>query len=105
MSKPKTNKMTVSGTIGNFHVSVRELQGTANTTEFWFTNKTNSEITLIFPTEELFGYNFIEIPPKVAYKKKTILTTSNGIFEYQVFCHEGQEFAHASVPVLIIYPK
>ena len=105
MSKPKTNKMTVSGTIGNFHVSVRELQGTVNTTEFWFKNNTNAIITLIFPTVELFGYNFIEISPKVTYKEKTLLTTSTGIFEYQVFCHEGQEFAHASVPVLIIYPK
>ena len=105
MAKKTTHKMIVNGTIGNFHVSVRELQGTANTTEFWFTNKTKSKITLIFPTEELFGYNFIDIPANFVYKEKTILTTSKGIFEYQVFCHEGQEFAHASVPVLIVYPK
>lgn len=105
MAKKTVNKMTVNGTIGNFHVSIRELQGIANTTEFWFTNKTNDKITLIFPTEELFGYNFIEIPSSLTFKAKTQFATSKGIFEYQVYCYEGNEFAHASIPVLIIYPK
>lgn len=105
MAKKTTHKMSVNGSPGNFHASVRELQGIADSTEFWFTNKTNDKITLIFPTEELFGYNFIEIPPNMIFKSKTILPTSKGIFEYQVYCHEGHEFAHASVPVLIIYPK
>ena len=105
MPKTDTQKMSVSGTIGDFRVSIRELQGIADTTVFWFTNKTNDAMTLIFPTTDVFGFNFIEIPAGLTFKSKTQSSTAKGIYEYQVFCHEGQEFAHASVPVIIIYPK
>lgn len=105
MPKASTQKMSVSGTIGNFNVSIREIQGVVDTTIFWFTNKTKDKITLIFPTTDVFGYNFIEIPAGLTFKSKSESTTVPGVYEYQVFCDEGREFAHASVPIIIIYPK
>ena len=105
MPKVRKQKMVIEGSSGNFLVSLRELQGKVDTTVFWFTNKTKGMATLIFPTTDVFGYNFIDIPAGVIFKSKTGAVTASGIYEYMVYCHEGQEFAHASVPAIVIYPK
>ena len=70
-----------------------------------FYNLTGDPITVMFPDVNLFGKNVLEINSEPSESLTVSQETELGSFPYSVFCHGINDFAHASLPRIIVYRK
>jgi len=70
-----------------------------------FYNLTGDPITVMFPDEDLFGQNVLDIDTDPSEPLTVSKKAELGSFPYSVFCHGINDFAHASLPRLIVYRK
>jgi hypothetical protein len=70
-----------------------------------FTNLTHGQVTLVFPDNSLFGSTDLV---KLEAGTDTVLVINEmeaGSYPYTVYRNSKKEFAHASIPIIIVYPR
>jgi plastocyanin len=70
-----------------------------------FYNLTGDPITVMFPDVNLFGKYVVEVETEQSDPLTVAQKTELGSFPYSVFCHGINDFAHASLPRIIVYRK
>ncbi|RKX31921.1 MAG: hypothetical protein DRP46_02320 [Candidatus Zixiibacteriota bacterium] len=105
--EPTTPKKTVAVVTDGESFTVAPGQVTmyaGDTVEFH--NLTGQEMTIIFPEINIFGKNMVATAPD----ETVSLTipegfTKYGSYPYAVYFQSRRVFAHASMPIIIIYPR
>jgi len=71
-----------------------------------FHNLTKENATVIFPDPRLFGGSMDNVGPNQKLSKVIPDTFKDfGSYPYAVYYPDRREFAHASMPIIIIYPR
>lgn len=71
-----------------------------------FNNLTRDKATIIFPDEHIFGKNMLAIEPGM--KASAVVSADFNMFgsyPYAIYFPGPRVFAHASMPIIIIYPR
>lgn len=71
-----------------------------------FLNATGEELTVSIPDPELFGTaRTFDLPAHGSAGPFPIEAAASGGYPYAAYSKNTREFAHASVPIIIIYPR
>lgn len=68
-----------------------------------FNNMTDGKITVMFPDDNLFGKPVFSIDSRRAEQIPVRNNAELKVYTYTVYCDSIQDFAHASIPRIIIY--
>ncbi|MEW5924544.1 MAG: hypothetical protein AB1746_11210 [Candidatus Zixiibacteriota bacterium] len=71
-----------------------------------FNNLTRDHATIIFPDERIFSMNMLSIGPGMKDSAVVPLDFNMfGSYPYAIYFPAQRVFAHASMPIIIIYPR
>lgn len=71
-----------------------------------FNNLTHDPAVIIFPDERIFGTNMLSIEPdNKASALVPVEFNMFGSYPYAIYFPNQRVFAHASMPIIIIYPR
>lgn len=105
-SKPKKHTAKIRPDGHSRCVEPRELY-TIDGDGVEFLNDTDGTVTIIVPDQRVFGTSMMVTlkPGEQSGSYQVTERTEPASFPYTAYCHDTKEFAHASVPIIIIYPR
>ena len=105
MYTPENHNVALVNDSGSFSVAPGQVT-TYVEDSITFNNLCKDDAVVIFPEEYIFGKTRIEVPAG-GKATETIPAdcTDFGSFPYAVYYPGRREFAHASMPIIIIYPR
>jgi len=105
MHTPANHNVALVSDSGSFSVAPGQVT-TYVEDSITFNNLCKDDAVVIFPEEHIFGKMRIEVP---AEGKTTVTIPGSfvafGSYPYAVYYPARREFAHASMPIIIIYPR
>jgi hypothetical protein len=70
-----------------------------------FRNGSKGRVSIMIPDAGLFGQDeMIPIEPGNQEERIILGHSEETRYPYVAYCHNSKEFAHASIPIIIIYP-
>ena len=105
MVTPENHNIAMVADSGSFMVAPRQISAYVEDS-ITFNNLCKEDAVIIFPEEHVFGKTRIEVPAG-GNTTETIPAdfADFGNYQYAVYYPARREFAHASMPIIIIYPR